>query len=104
MQCSIEIAGQAFEITAIRLSGDPRDANEVKLESCMGRGGSVRWAVRRGSSCLSSQGSWTIEPQPSSRDDAFLALHRFETPEAAVVVWRTKSRCPAPHETDGGQC
>lgn len=36
------------------------------------------WAVRRMGRCLSTAGQWVYEPQPSSRDDTFLAEHRFD--------------------------
>jgi hypothetical protein len=42
-----------------------------------------RWAVRRLSSCLNSDGEWEYEPMPSSRNDAFYARCRFDTLEAA---------------------
>lgn len=42
-----------------------------------------RYAVRLGGMCLSVDGKWEFEPQPSSRDDEFYELFRFRTLEAA---------------------
>lgn len=36
------------------------------------------WAVRLRSCCLSAEGEWEYEPQPSSREDGWLATHRFD--------------------------
>jgi len=43
-----------------------------------------RFAVRRHSLCLATDGSWEYEPTPSSRDDAFYERCRFKTFDAAV--------------------
>lgn len=40
------------------------------------RGGGL-WAVLRGGACLGSDGQWDWEPLPSSREDEWLATHRF---------------------------
>jgi hypothetical protein len=36
------------------------------------------WAVRRMGRCLGSEGEWDYEPLPSSREDDWLATHRFD--------------------------
>jgi hypothetical protein len=38
------------------------------------------WAVRRGTfhDCLGVDGTWDHEPNPSNRDDDWLAAHRFD--------------------------
>lgn len=36
------------------------------------------WAVMKRSRCLSADGAWDYEPNPSSRDDDWLATHRFD--------------------------
>lgn len=48
--------------------------------------GSHLWAVRRNGDCLSRDGTWSYEPMPSNRTDAWLALHRFATAGAAIAV------------------
>ena len=35
------------------------------------------YAIRLHGNCLSRDGQWGFEPQPSSRDDEFLANHRW---------------------------
>jgi hypothetical protein len=44
----------------------------------------IRFAVRRGGSCLSVEGLWDIEPLPSSRDDQFYNTFRFRSFDAAI--------------------
>lgn len=36
------------------------------------------WAVRRMGRCLGRDGTWDWEPLPSSREDDWLATHRFD--------------------------
>lgn len=45
---------------------------------------SYLWAVRQMGNCLSITGEWHYEPTPSSRDDKWLALHRFPTAQTAI--------------------
>jgi hypothetical protein len=40
--------------------------------------GNDLWAVKFLSRCLDSEGRWDYEPQPSSREDEWLATHRFD--------------------------
>ena len=48
----------------------------------------VKWAVRRGGSCLSKKGEWVYEPLPSSRTESFYKRCRFDTFEAAESALR----------------
>lgn len=41
------------------------------------------WAIRAGSSCMSTTGEWDIEPMPSERTDEWLANHRWPSAAAA---------------------
>lgn len=36
------------------------------------------WAVTRMRDCLGADGQWDFEPSPSSREDDWLASHRFD--------------------------
>lgn len=36
------------------------------------------WAVTSGGYCLGADGDWDYEPSPSSREDDWLATHRFD--------------------------
>lgn len=40
--------------------------------------GNDRWAVKRHSQCLGSDGTWDWESIPSEREDEWLAEHRFD--------------------------
>jgi hypothetical protein len=40
--------------------------------------GDGRWAVGRSGDCLGADGEWDWEPSPSSREDDWLATHRFD--------------------------
>lgn len=44
--------------------------------------GADRWAVIRYGSCLAADGTWSYELRPSSREDDWLATHRFTLAEA----------------------
>jgi hypothetical protein len=52
------------------------------------------WAVRREAWCLNRAGEWELEPQPSSRDDDWLAAHRFSLAEALAAA-KGASSCRA---------
>jgi hypothetical protein len=44
------------------------------------------WAVIHGGSCLGTDGEWDWEPRPSSREDDWLAAHRFALDDALVLA------------------
>jgi len=46
-----------------------------------------KWAVCRMRQCLSVDGQWHFEPNPSGRDDDWLASHRFDL-DAALSMAR----------------
>jgi len=60
---------------------------DVTLDRVAQRDGIDKWAIREKECCLNHDGEWESEPQPSSRDDAFLERCRFKTPYAALSVW-----------------
>ena len=64
----------------------PTFANVV-LQRRPQRTGSNLWAIVDHGACLDKEGSWIIEPQPSSRTDAFLARCRFDSAEEALALW-----------------
>jgi hypothetical protein len=55
------------------------------------------WGVFNGRQCLGTDGLWEWEPQPSSREDDWLATHRFPLDEALRLA-----REAAPHLTVNG--
>jgi hypothetical protein len=85
--------------TAIEVTIWPEDAECLDAFTwCVtvayrGRG---KWAVLRGDSgsrvCLGRDGKWDHEPSPSSRDDDWLADHRFGKDEALALAreWAPK--------------
>ena len=70
------------------IPGDPRrlGADDIRIARVQQAGGGVKWAARRMGQCLSRDGEWEYEPLPSSRDDAFLARCRFDSPEEAAAA------------------
>jgi hypothetical protein len=64
-----------------RLGDSPHD--RPSIERIGSAFGPDRYAVRRGSACLSKDGEWEYEPMPSNRDVEFFARCRFETFDAA---------------------
>jgi len=44
------------------------------------------WAVRRSGYVLGKDGEWAHEPIPSSRDDKFYAMYRFDTYDEAEAA------------------
>ena len=56
--------------------------------------GPVLWAVTRLNSCLNKSGEWEYEPQPSSRDDAFIARCRWTSLDEALAAARSRAEEP----------
>ncbi|MDX3637798.1 hypothetical protein PV728_48020 [Streptomyces europaeiscabiei] len=48
--------------------------------------GKDRWAVKRHSQCLSSEGVWEWEMRPSEREDDWLDTHRFDLDTALKLA------------------
>lgn len=48
--------------------------------------GDGAWAVCHGGFCLGIDGEWDYEPSPSSRDDDWLATHRFDEQTARQLA------------------
>lgn len=67
-------------VSAFIITGD------VKIERTKQRDDSYRWAIRKNGDCMDADGHWTYEPQPSSRDDAFTAAHRFGSADEAIAI------------------
>ena len=72
------------------------------------------WAIVSRGSVLMRDGMWAIEPQPSSRDDSFLADTRWPTAREAIAFAREhmaqnptgytqehRDLCWGPRSTDG---
>lgn len=66
----------SYTVSALPESEDPYGgyAWSITVEYA----GFDRWAVRHLSQCLSRDGEWDYEPLPSSREDDWLAAHRFD--------------------------
>lgn len=64
--------------------------NGVGVELARKGDGSELWAVRDGTGdCLTRDGEWVPEPQPSSRDADFLARCRFPSADRAITAARS---------------
>lgn len=75
----------------------PRDTQSITLKRQPQRSGPDKWAINRGSSCLSKEGYWEYEPLPSSRDDDFLSRCRFDSPQEALALYaELKAQRPTP--------
>jgi hypothetical protein len=75
------VADLESTMTAIAVPNAPA----VSIERVQQRSGADLWAVRTKSGCcLNKEGDWEDEPQPSSRDDAFLNRCRFATSREAI--------------------
>lgn len=59
--------------------------------------GDDRYAVKRLSRVLGIDGKWSYEPNPSSRDDEWIAGHRFSYHEAMALAVKA-----APHVAING--
>lgn len=73
---SISTRPVRFEVTCVPESIDPLDSDVFSI-SVEYRGHEL-WAVLMRSWCLSKSGEWDHEPLPSSREDDWLAEHRFD--------------------------
>jgi hypothetical protein len=67
----------------------PGDVQAVRV---VNREGVRLWAVRCGSYCMSRSGTWTIEPIPSSRTEAWIRSHRFESAQQALDAYMRRGR------------
>lgn len=72
--------------------GSVEDAMSAHLAIQVEYAGKGRWAVRRASECLSRNGEWEWEPQPSSRTDEWLTEFRFTSHTDAIRAARAASR------------
>jgi hypothetical protein len=64
------------EHTICALPEDHRDYRHFAIKVVY-RGDNL-WAVTNSGNCLDVDGEWDYEPSPSSRDDGWLATHRFD--------------------------
>lgn len=58
----------------------------TRLERCAQRDGGFKWAARHQGCCLNREGELEDEPQPSSRDEAFLDRCRFGSAAEAYAA------------------
>ncbi len=67
---------------------EPRDQEISAVATLFKDKKPVRWAIRRGSSCMrKTDGCFMYEPSPSNRDDEFFERCRFATAEEAERVY-----------------
>lgn len=65
----------------------------VYLKRAEQRDGSVKWKITEGrSSVMNKDGDFLVEPIPSSRDQNYLNMTRFEIKEEALRAYKQKAR------------
>lgn len=70
-------------ITEVTVSTVPEDnINHHHFSVKVSWRGADRYAVERHREVLGADGEWEFEPSPSSRDDDWIATHRFSYDEA----------------------
>jgi hypothetical protein len=97
-------------VVKFRVAGDPlaaRPREEVYVHEAIQRDGTRLWKVQNGlDSVLNADGWFEWEPQPSSRDDDFIARTRFPTFADALArarEWVTlENPLPAERPASGG--
>lgn len=72
------------------------NGHQETIDRVTKRDGSVSWAVRSLSCCLSRNGTWEPELSPSARDDAFLQRCRFASPGEAFEALKAATHQKAP--------
>jgi hypothetical protein len=71
------------QVTEYRVSAAPLDGHDAyHFAVTVEWRGNDRWAVMWHGDCLGADGEWEFEPRPSSREDDWLAAHRFDLPTA----------------------
>jgi hypothetical protein len=92
-------------VTVVRYRVGPPDCDPmaamdaIYIEQRLQRDGTGLWAVTHRGFTLNTDGEWEYEPQPSSRDDDFLARTRWRT------VWDARSaaaKAEVPRASRGG--
>lgn len=68
------VTATRYEVSLLPEDDINRPVYTITVESR----GDGRWAVCWMRECLATDGTWSHEPIPSSRDDAWLANHRFD--------------------------
>lgn len=78
----------AAEVEQGRKRGSVRALNPARISLTYGLYDGPRYVVRQLSYCLNRDGEWEYEPQPSSRDDAFIDRCRFRSLDEAAETLR----------------
>lgn len=78
----VRIEPVSYQVTAY--PGD--DLNTYLFAITVEYAGHGKWAIRRLSSCLGTDGEWDYEPSPSNRADEWLDSHRFTLGRALALA------------------
>jgi hypothetical protein len=87
-----DLTRQLAGAVVFHIGGEPHWP--IRAERMTQLDGSYLWAVRQGSNALGRNGKWTLEPQPSSRSDRWLAAHRFASYDDALAAYRQSHPLP----------
>jgi len=75
------------KVVKVEVAGGERPEEKLYVELRRQRDGSRMWVVTQFTSgVLNKDGEWEYEPQPSSRDDAFIARTRWATFDEALAA------------------
>jgi hypothetical protein len=82
-------------MTACEWRLGPPGLDELRIVERAQRDGTLRYAVKWGGWVATRDGDWEREPQPSSRDEVFIASTRFvDWEDAAHLAQRMASNSP----------
>lgn len=65
----------------------------LKVELRQRPGDHEWWSIMQGSNVYTREGTWEWEPQPSSRDDAFLERARWRWSEIEAALVGARATC-----------
>lgn len=81
--------GVTARTTEVTVSAVPEDnINHGHFSVAVQWRGGETYAVTRHRMCLGTDGEWDYEPSPSSRDDDWIATHRFSLDAATELAGR----------------
>ncbi len=86
---SVQVQGDVhMRVTEVTIATVPEDHVNFRHRSVQvaWRGPGDVYAVTRMRECLAADGTWDWEPQPSDREDDWIATHRFPYQQAVALA------------------
>ncbi len=78
-------AGLPNRAVKYKFGGHPLDAADFYVENRSGLHGDL-WAVTQRGQCMERSGEWQWEPNPSSRDEDYFAMARYDRDTALAIA------------------